>query len=83
MCEPAIRRQYAKTLGELAVSYLEEVGGPTAASLVQSRAVSAIFEIQGILRGRDLDEAEACRRVQAVVDAFFARAPSPPATAGE
>lgn len=71
MNDPTIRQIYAQAIGELAISYFEEFGRSAAASLVQSRAVAAIFDMKNILDNPNLDEAESCGRIQAIVEKFY------------
>ena len=61
---------YAKAIGELAVSYLEHDGCSVIASMAESRALTAIFQIKEIIGNNGLDESDRYENIAAIVERF-------------
>ena len=69
MNDPTIKQMYAKAIGDLALSYLEQQGLPTAEE-VNSRAIALISQIQTVLNDENLDDPECFHRIEAIVELF-------------
>lgn len=70
MCDSMLRQMYAKAIGELAVSYLERDGCSAIANMAESRALTAIFQIKGIIGNHGLDESDRYKHIAAIVEHF-------------
>jgi len=70
MCDPVYKQMYAKAIGDLAISYLEEQGF-SAPDGVESRALAVISQIRDILNDDTLDDPECFRRIEAIVELFY------------
>lgn len=78
MNDPTVRQMYAKAIGELAVSYLENSGSSVIASFAQSRALTAIFHIKTILDNQNLNETESYGYIKTIVEKFYSEGFSVP-----
>ena len=69
MNDPTVKQIYAKAIGELALSYFERQGLPTA-EVAESRATALLSQIRDILNDETLDDPDCFRRIEAVVELF-------------
>ncbi len=73
MNDPTAKQIYAKAIGELALSYLESFGCPAITNLAESRALTVISKIKGILDAEDLDESDSYGNIMALVAEFYSQ----------
>lgn len=69
MNDSTVKQMYAKAIGDLVLSCLEEQGLP-AANAIESRAVTLISQIQTILDDEALDDPQCFQRIEAIVERF-------------
>lgn len=73
MNDPTMRQIYANAIGELAVSYLEHDGCSAITSIAESRALTAIFQIKGIIGNNGLNESDRYEHIAAIVESFYCK----------
>ena len=67
------RAMYENAIGKLAVDYLESLGTAGLPALAESSALKLVAEIKAVLDDDSLEDPTCFQRIDALVDAFYAR----------
>lgn len=71
MDEPILKDLYAKSLGDLIMTYYERISPADIFQKAESNALALIAEIKNILDDRTLSDPDCFQRIDRMVSAFY------------